>query len=336
MKMYAYNAADAYFCTSVPLIKRGYMKKLLLAFLASVGLCACSGLNKNTVSYQTAKYDTAKYYVVAGEGMTKEEASQNALTNMRREMIQNAPDAAEQGVVPDLMANASVDKVWRDADASSKHYYALAVLPRANARKVLEPLLKQADLKLAGLSAQFASPADPMADLKIAYKMQPVVLRRQALDDLYQFLSADRESFEPANFLPYKNALKEKLAAVLVAVDVEGVQSEVFVTYVVDALNQMGLGVADIADPDRVILVKVVTETDGYNSKKVEGLVWCSSGAAVSLADAQRNVTFARFNVHERAGTSRAADSMRRSMQAAGEQAAKQITQRLETYLKTR
>lgn len=312
------------------------MKKLTMLVLAAVGLCACSGLNKNTVSYQTAKYDTAKYYVVAGEGMTKAEASQNALDNMRREMIQNAPDAAKQGVVPDLMANASVDKVWRDADASSKHYYALAVLPRANARKTLEPLLQQADLKLAGLAAQFTAPADPMADLKIAYKMQPLVLRRQALDDLYQFLSADRESFAPENFLPYKNALKEKLAAVLVAVDVEGVQSEVLVTYVVDALNQMGLGVVDVTDPDRVLLVRVLTETDGYNSKKVDGLVWCASSAAVSLSDAQKGVTFARFNVHERAGTSRVADSMRRSMQSAGEQAALQIMQRLETYLKTR
>lgn len=312
------------------------MKKLTMLALAAVGLCACSGLNKNTVSYQTAKYDTAKYYVVAGEGMTKEEASQNALDNMRREMIQNAPDAANQGVVPDLMANASVDKVWRDADVSAKHYYALAVLPRANARKTLEPLLKQSDLKLAGLAAQFTSPTDPLADLKIAYKMQPLVLRRQALDDLYQFLSADRESFEPSSFLPYKDALKEKLSAVLVAVDVEGVQSEVFVTYVVDALNRMGLGVADVTDPDKVILVKVVTETDEYGSKKVDGLMWCSSSAAVSLMDAQRGVTFARFNVHERAGTSRLADSMRRSMQSAGEAASAQIAKRLEAYLKTR
>lgn len=312
------------------------MKQLMILTLAVVGLCACSGLNKNTVSYQTAKYDTAKYYVVAGEGVTKAEASQNALDNMRREMIQNALDAANQGVMPDLMANASVDKVWRDADVSAKHYYALAVLPRANARKTLEPLLKQADLKLAGLAAQFTSPADPLADLKIAYKMQPIVLRRQAIDDLYQFLSADRESFEPASFLPYKNALKEKLAAVLVAVDVEGVQSDVFVTYVVDALNQMGLGVTDVTDPDQVILVKVVTETDEYGSKKVDGLMWCSSSAAVSLKDAQRGVTFARFNVHERAGTSRLPDSIRRSMQNAGEEASAQITKRLEVYLKTR
>lgn len=312
------------------------MKKLTMLAWAIVGLCACSGLNKNTVSYQTAKYDTAKYYVVAGEGMTKEEASQNALDNMRREMIQNAPDAAHQGVLPDLMANASVDKVWRDADVSAKHYYALAVLLRANARKTLEPLLKQVDLKLAGLAAQFTSPTDPLADLRIAYKMQPLVLRRQALDDLYQFLSADRESFEPDSFLPYKNALKEKLSAVLVAVDVEGVQSEVFVTYVVDALNQMGLGVADLTDPDKVILVKVVTEADEYGSKKVDGLMWCSSSASVSLMDAQRGITFARFNVHERAGTSRMADSMRRSMQSAGEEASAQITKRLEAYLKMR
>lgn len=311
------------------------MKKLIL-FVSTLALCACAGLNKNTVNYQMSKYDAAQYYVVAGEGRNKAEASQNALENMQREMTQRAPLAANQSVVPDLMANAAVEKAWRDANVSGKHFYALAVLPREKARKILIPLLDQTDAKLAGLSAQFSTPADPLADLKVALKMEPLVSRRLALDEIYQFLQADHAAYRAELFTPYKNILKEKMAAVLVAVEVEGVESEELVTYVVDALNQMGLGVVDMSDPDKVLLVKLVTEVDDYSSQKVKGLVWCSSGAAVSLADVSRGVTFARFNVHERAGTSRAADSLRKSMQSVGEQAAKQISVRLEAYLKTK
>ena len=297
---------------------------------------ACAGMNKNTVNYQMNEYDAAKYYVVAGEGMSKEEASQNALENMRREMVQQAPAAANQGVVTDLMANAEVEKTWRDQDFSGKHYYALAVLPRAKARKVLSPLLDQEDAKLEGLAAQFANPPQPLADLKIAFKMQQPASRRAALDEIYQFLDASRQSYRPEVFTPFKTILQDKLAAVLVAVDVQGVQSEVLVTYVVDALNRMGLGVTDAANPDKVLSVNIVTDVDAYDSEKVQGLVWCSSGASISLVDVGRGVTFARFNVHERAGTSRAEDSLRRSMQSVGEQAAVQIAARLETYLKTK
>ena len=86
------------------------MKKMIMMCAAAFLLSACAGMNKNTVNYQMSKYDSAKYYVVAGEGMSKNEAAQNALTNMQREMVQNAPVAADQGVVPDLIANADVEK----------------------------------------------------------------------------------------------------------------------------------------------------------------------------------------------------------------------------------
>ena len=311
------------------------MKKWMTLLLV-VGLGACSGLNKNTVSYHLNKYDAAKYYVVAGEGSTKEEASQNALENLRREIVQNAPAAAQQGLVNDLVANSEVEQVWRDKDAKTKHFYALAVLRRENAHKILAPQLDQADAALAGLAAQFATPAEPLADLRIAYRMQPVITRRQALDEAYQYLSASRAGYKPEVFAPYKTALKEKLAAVLVGLDVQGESSNVFVTYVVDALNQMGLGVVDKNNPDKVLTVEIETDIDGYNSPKVKGLVWVSSSASVSLIDTSRGATFSRFNVHERAGTTRAADSLRRSMQGAGEQAAQQIAARLEAYLNTK
>ena len=303
---------------------------------AALVLCACSSLNKNTVSYHMNKYDVDKYYVVAGEGKDKQEASQNALANLRRDIEKHAPNAQAQGILEDLVANSEVDQVWRDKDAAQKHYYALAVLRRDHAHQILAPQLDAADAQLKGLAAQFSTPADPLADLRIAYRMQPLVTRRTDLDEAYQFLSVDRASYQPEVFAPYKNALKEKMSAVLVGVDVQGKESKVMVTYVVDALNKMGLGVVDLSDPDKVLTVDIQTDVEGYDSKTVEGLVWVSSSAAVSLIDAQRNVTFARFNVYERAGTTRAADSLRRSMQSAGQQAAQQIAVRLEAYLNTK
>ncbi len=310
------------------------MKQLTL-MLGAVLLAACGGLNKNTVSYQMSKYDAAQYYVVAGDASTKKEAAAAATARMQQEILQHTPQAG-QDVVPDLMANAKVEKVWRDKESSAKHYFALSVLPREKATAVLTPLLNRADAQLNGLAQQFATPADPLADLKVAYKMQPLVERRLALNDTYQFLQADRHVYMPETFAPYKTVFKEKMAAVLVGVEVEGVESSVLVTYVVDALNKMGLGVVDGADPNQVLSVKIETEVDNYSSKKVDGLIWCSSGAAISLIDSAKQMTFSRFNVHERAGTSRLTDSLRRSMQAVGEQAAEQIVTRLENYLKTK
>ena len=310
------------------------MKKLIILITVAL-LSACTGLNKNTVSYQMSKYNSAKYYVVSADGTTKAEAEEKALAAMRQSIIEQVP-AADAHLVADIIANAEAGKVWKDKDSKAKHYYALAVLPRAKVRAILEPLLDQNDTQLSGLAQQFSTPADPLADLKVAYKMQPLIENRIVLDDLYQFLDESRHSYKPENFAPYKNTFKEKMRAVLVGVQVDGVESPVLTTYVVDALNKMGLGVVKADDPDKVLLVKIETETDNYNSKKVDGLVWCSSSAAVSLTDTQNNATFARFSVHERAGTSRYDDALRRSMQSVGEAAVPQITARLEAFLKTR
>ena len=311
------------------------MIKKILCITFTLALAACGGLNKNTVSYQMAKYDASQYYVVVGDSTTKKEAVAQAKETMQKELLQHTTQVGED-IVADLLANAKVEKVWRDKAANTKHYYALAVLAREKANMVLTPLLNQADAQLTGLAQQFSTPADPLADLKVAYKMQPIVERRMALNDLYQFLQADHSSYMPDTFAPYKNIFKQKMAAVLVGVEVSGVENNVMVTYVVDALNKMGLGVVEDTDPDKTLLVKIATEVDNYSSKKVDGLIWCSSGAAISLVDVERNVTFARFNVHERAGTSRLEDSLRRSMQSVGEQAAQQIAVRLENYLKTK
>ena len=95
------------------------MKKLA-TLLLPLALAACGGLNKNTVSYQMAQYDAAQYYVVVGDAATKKAAGAAATANMQQEILAHTPQAG-QNVVADLMANAKVEKVWRDKSTEAKH-----------------------------------------------------------------------------------------------------------------------------------------------------------------------------------------------------------------------
>lgn len=309
-------------------------KWMILA--AAVLLGACASINKNTVNYQMSRYDQSRFYVVAGEGATKDAASSQALANMRVDIISNVADVKSVSILPDLMANAKVEKVWRDKSSNVKNYFALAVLDRDTAKKIVTLPIDKLDAKLAGLAAQFAASPDKFADLKVAFKMQPLVNQRNILSDLYQFLDAGEEGYKADEFARYKNILRDKMAAIRVAVKVKGVESVTMMSLVVDALNKMGLGVVPADAEDIAIMVNINTDVDGYESEKVKGLEWCSSSASVSMTDQATGATFARFNVHDRAGTSRAADSLRRSMQGVGEKASEQITRRMDAYLKTR
>lgn len=311
------------------------MKKwMILAAAALLG--ACASVNKNTVNYQMSRYDQSKFYVVAGEGATKDAAAEQALANMRIDVISSVADVKSANILPDLMANAKAEKVWRDKSSKVKNYFALAVLNRDTAKQIVTLPIDKLDAKLAGLAAQFAASPDKFADLKVAFKMQPLVNQRNILSDLYQFLDAGEEGYKADEFSRYKTVLRDKMAAIRVAVKVKGVESVTMMSLVVDALNKMGLGVVPADAEDIAIMVNINTDVDGYESEKVKGLEWCSSSASVSMTDQATGATFARFNVHDRAGTSRAADSLRRSMQGVGEKASEQITRRMDAYLKTR
>lgn len=311
------------------------MKKWI-SLAAAALLAACAGVNKNTVSYQMSRFDQEKYYVVAGEGNTKAAAAKNALDNMKADILRAVPSAAQVAEVNDVLANAKTDKVWRDKGSKEKNYFALAVVPRDTAKDIIARPIDRVDAKLSGLAVQFALSTDKFADLRIAFKMQPLIEQRNTLSDLYQFFDAGQEGYKAAEFAQYKNLLKSKMAAIRVSVEVSGVESEVLTSQVVDALNKMGLGVVDPDADNIAIAVKVKTEVDGYESEKLSGLVWCNSQAAVAMTDRATGATFARFSVYDRAGTSRRADSLRRSMQAVGEKSAEQISRRMDAYLRTK
>ena len=312
------------------------MKKLFILF-AALGLCACAGVNKNTVSYQMGKYDQHTYYVVAGEGADKEAASANALANMRASFGQAVPDAADLPQIKDIMANAEVDKVWRDKSRKDpKNYFALAILKRQTAELILQVPANALDARLGALAAQLQGTDDKFAGLRAAFAMKPLIEQRNVVQDLYAFVSQDHAGYEAARFDNYKKLYNDRLAAVKVAVIIHGEEDQVLLSRITDAVNQMGLSVVGAEDSSALLSVEVNAKVDGYGSERLKGLVWAATSAAVSLRDLQAGTTFARFNVYDRAGTGRKEDSLRKSMEGVGNKASAEIIKRMTDYLKTK
>lgn len=312
------------------------MKKGLI-LLCTVGLCACSGLNRNTVSYQMGKYDSNVYYVVAGEGADKASAAANALANMRQNIELNVPDVNTIEQLDDVLANAKTGKVWRDKSVKNpKHYFALAVLKRKAAEKILKAPANDLDARLGALATQLQANEDKFSGLRAAFAMEPLIVKRNTLQDLYIFLSQEREGYETERFNTYKKLYNERLAAVKVATVVRGEENVILLSRITDAVNKMGLSTVDPTDSSAQLSVEVDAQVDGYDSERLKGLQWAATSAAVSLRDLQTGTTFSRFNVNDRAGTGRRADSLRKSMEGMGDKAADQIVQRLTNYLKTK
>ena len=310
------------------------MKKWFLLAAVCV-LAACGQVNKKTVNYQMSLFDQSRYYVVAGEGADKEAAGADALKNMQR-AFEGAAQLASTQQLKDIMANVKVQKVWKEPNSRPKNYFALAVLDRNVAQNMLAAPMDVLDAKLAGFAQSLSSVEEPFAALKLAFNMQPLVAQRNVYQDAYAFINAGQEGYRTQEFDQYKAALKNAMGAVKVSIKTKGPQHTVLLSKITDALNQMGLGVALDREAKAPLSVVVQTDVDGYESEKVKGLEWCSSMASVSMVDETLGVTFARFDVHDRAGTSRRVDSLRLSMQGVGEKAAEQISQRMYAYLKIR
>ncbi len=312
------------------------MKKITI-LLAALGLAACAGINKNTVSYQMAKYDQTIYYVVAGEGAEKELAAENALANMRQSFYQNVPASKDLEQIKDIMANASVEKIWRDKSSKEqKKYFALAVLKRQTAELILQVPANALDARLGALAAQLQATEDKFAGLRAAFSMQPLIEQRNVIQDVYVFVSETQAGYETQRFENYKKLYNDRLASVKVAAIVRGEENAVLLSLITDAVNQMGLSVVDSENAGALLSVEVDAQVDGYGSERLKGLVWAATSAAVSLRDLQAGTTFARFNVYDRAGTGRKADSLRKSMEGVGKKASAEIVKRMTDYLKTK
>ncbi|WP_428897014.1 hypothetical protein Dip518_000799 [Parelusimicrobium proximum] len=306
------------------------MKKIFALLCAVIILSACSTLNKNTLSYRMSKVEGEKYLSALGSGSTKDAAKTNAKEEMRKMLT--STNAGSMPIVADLYNQAFIKDSWKEKN--QKKYYAIAVVERKVAKGLLENNFMTLDNQISGLAKNFELEADKFVRIKTAMKIQPLLERRNGLQDLYQLLDFNGLGYQTEKYSSLKNIVYNSMNSVKISLTVLGANSEVLHTHVINALNEMGLSVAINEKSD--ISIDVNSEIDDYPSKKVDGLMWAQATASIGLKDMDTGGVFARFSISERQGASRASDAIRRTMDDIGKRAEGEIKTRLYNYLEKR
>ncbi|ACC97755.1 hypothetical protein Emin_0191 [Elusimicrobium minutum Pei191] len=306
------------------------MKKILALTVCAVILAACSTVNKNTLSYKLSKVSSEKYITGVGFAQDKKEAQERAKADIQA--FFNATSAGQMPVVADIYNHAFIEETWKDKQTNT--YYAIAALERKVAKNMIKNNLDAMDSQLAGLVMQFNMKQDKFAKVKTALKIQPLLLKRNALEDLHEKIDYTGQGYDPQNFSSLKNIVYQSMNDVRFSLQVLGKNSEILHTHIINALNEMGLSVAINQEAD--ISVDVNSEIVEYPSKRLEGLYWCSATATVGLKDVETGGIFARFSISGRQGSSRTEEAVKRTMDDIGQSAGKEIKDRLYDYLERR
>lgn len=305
------------------------MKKLLALVFALSMLGACSGMNKNTVSYRLSKTEGEKYLTALGTGESKAEAEKNARAEMKR-LLTNNP-VGDTPLVADLYNQAVIKEAW--TDKKEKKYYAIAAVDRNNAQKLLVSKIQGLDGQIDGAAKKLEN-TDKFAVIKAALKIQPLLQERNAYEDLYSSIDYNGQGYNTAKYDNLKNIVYQSMSKVKISLNSTD-KTEVLYTHLINALNEMGLDIA-INQQDADIAVEASSKITEYPSTKVNGLMWCSATSSVSLKDMETQAVFSRFSVSDRTGSSRGEEAERRTLDSIGQTSAKEIKQRLYAYLERR
>jgi len=306
------------------------MKKILAVLLAAAFIAGCSTANKNTLSYKLSKIDTEKYLTGTGSGATKDDASAKAKADIKK--IFDASSVANEPVVADIYNHAFIKETWKDKKTQT--WYAIALLERKVGKDMLKNNLDALDNQLSGLAGQFKNDQDKFAKIKTALKIQPLLVQRNGFEDLYEKIDYNGAGYDPQNFAALKNIVYESMNQVKFSLNVLGKNSEILHTYIIDALNKMGLTVALNETSD--IAIDVNSEIVEFPSKKVNDLYWCSATATVSLKDTATGGIFGRFSISDRQGSFRSDEAVKYTMNAIGKKAGDEITAKIYDYLERR
>jgi len=190
------------------------------------------------------------------------------------------------------------------------------------------------DGRLGGLVSQFKTDNDKFSKIKTALKIQPLLVRRNGFEDLYEKIDYNGAGYDPQNFAALKNVVYESMNSVKFSLNVLGQNSEILQTYIIDALNKMGLSVAVNEASD--IAIDVNGEITEFPSKRVGALFWCSATATVSLKDAATGGIFGRFSISDRQGSFRSDEAVKYTMNAVGKQAGDETAKKVSDYLQRR
>ena len=217
---------------------------------------------------------------------------------------------------------------WKDATG---RYYALAVLPKAQALLAVEEKSSEIDTEAAQYKTSLASASEPFARAKAAARLLALAKAHAGLAADSRVLGGGplQSAFDGASM---KADAAAALAALDVAVSVTGEGADAVQTAVVSGLNAAGLSAKSGAAGDKADLsasaqVSVQDQDSGDRRWKR-----ARSSATVNLSDARTGKTFSSFEVTAREDATEAGEARRRSLDALAQSTAEKVTAAINDY----
>ena len=125
------------------------MKKLLTLSIALFLISACS--NKHIMVKKTEKYPVKQYITKIAYDTQKDTAKENALKEIKGIFNSLKPgDTYTQARREAVLDSAKVVETWKDK--TNNKYYALAVISREQAQKLIEPAYAMIDSKMQNMA----------------------------------------------------------------------------------------------------------------------------------------------------------------------------------------
>lgn len=305
------------------------MKKLLTLSIALLLISACS--NKHIMVKKTEKYPVDKYITKISYDTQKDTAKENALKDIKAIFASlNPGDAYTQARRQAILDSAKVVETWKDK--ANKKYYALAVIDRNQAQKLIEPAYAQIDSKMQTMANNIDNEENKWRALQYAFAMEDLFAQRQELDEEYKLVSYDKLAYQENNLNNFKNSYSKAFDNVKIIYEFEGFEDKIVKNKVIEAINNIGFGVSEIQqDSDIILHMNIIL--DKFPSKTTDGLYWCTATANVNLKEAKNGNIFATISQSQRTGSFRPEEAQRRSQIAAGQACAPIVKEKLLQYI---
>lgn len=235
-----------------------------------------------------------------------------------------------QTVSKKVLEGVELVENWRDPTAAQ--HYALAVLEKSKAIRVIEDKLDEID-KLAGeWKGSLESSTEKLPRVKAAMKLLAVLKARDGLNSDLRVLAGGAGRALSFNEGEIRQQAGKALAELDVVVDMSGGRSDQVETGIVKGLGGFGIqskagGPADPSD----IFVEGKVET-----KPMEGdgtpWKWARSNVTLSLKDGRTAKTFLQFDASDRQASKDYNEAVRRSHSALSLKIADQVRDAITAY----
>ena len=305
------------------------MKKLLTLSFALLFISACS--NKHVLVKNAEKYPADKYITKVAYANKKDQAKEKALKDIKT-LFNSLPkgDDYTQARRQAILDSAKIVDTWKDK--INKRYYAMAVIDRNQAEKLIEPAYVQIDSKLKNLADNIEKEPNKWRAVQYALAMEDLFKARQALDDEYKLVSHSELAYQGSNLNGFKTSHAKAFDNIKIIYEFEGFEDKIVKSKVIEAINELGFGVSEVKqDSDVILHMNIVL--DKFPSKTTDGLYWCTATANVNLKEAANGNIFATLSQSQRVGTFRAEEAQRRSQIAAGQVCAPIVKEKLIEYI---